>query len=236
MLRDEAAFTVDKLVAAKHSTHSELADRMLDELINAARKSDNEEAKNAAEVLSQWDRSAEAGSRGALLFVDFASRWLLAPGAQPFEKPWSPADPLGTPRQIADTSKAITLLAQAGEAAASRYGSMDAAWGDVNRFSRDNVDLPGNGGPGHIGIFRVIDYSPRLAAHTKASGGDSFVAAVEFSNPVRAKVVIAYGNSSQPGSRHATDQLEFAAKKQMRTAWLTRSDVESHLESRDVLQ
>ena len=67
-------------------------------------------------------------------------------------------------------------------------------------------------------------------------GGDSFVAAVEFSNPVQARVLIGYGNSSQPGSRHRTDQLPLLDHKQLRPAWLARQDIELHLESREDLQ
>jgi acyl-homoserine-lactone acylase len=66
-----------------------------------------------------------------------------------------------------------------------------------------------------------------------AAGGDSFVAAVEFSNPVQARVVLNYGNASQTGSPHRSDQLSLAAAKQMRVAWLTRGEVEKHLESKE---
>jgi acyl-homoserine-lactone acylase len=55
---------------------------------------------------------------------------------------------------------------------------------------------------------------------------------VEFSNPVKAKVLTAYGNATQPGSKHKGDQLELFSKKQMRDAWRTRSEVEAHLESK----
>jgi acyl-homoserine-lactone acylase len=209
---------------------------MLDELIAALRSSANEKAKQAAEVLAKWDRSTEAASRGAILFLNFGARWMLGPGAHPFAVPWSAADPLGTPRQIADPSRAVTFLAQAAESTATRFGSIDVPWGEFNRFARDSVDLPGNGGPGELGIFRVIDFNPPLATHTRAGGGDSFIAAVEFSNPVQVRVLTTYGNSSQPGSPHRTDQLPFAARKEHRPAWRTRADVERHLEATDVLR
>jgi acyl-homoserine-lactone acylase len=65
--------------------------------------------------------------------------------------------------------------------------------------------------------------------------GDTYYQVVEMGIPVRAKVLLAYGNSTQPGSPHVGDQLELFSKKQMRDAWRTRKDVEAHLESRVAL-
>jgi acyl-homoserine-lactone acylase len=46
-------------------------------------------------------------------------------------------------------------------------------------------------------------------------------------------VLLAYGNATQPGSPHVGDQIEQYARKEMRTPWLTRAEVEAHLESRE---
>jgi acyl-homoserine-lactone acylase len=64
--------------------------------------------------------------------------------------------------------------------------------------------------------------------------GDTFVCLVEFGSPNKARTIVSYGNSSQDGSPHETDQLPLLAKKEMRTALLTRKDVEANLESKDV--
>ena len=64
----------------------------------------------------------------------------------------------------------------------------------------------------------------------------SFVAAVEFSSPPRAKVLTTYGNTSDPASPHFGDQLPLSARGQLRDAWLTRAAVEANLESRTVLR
>jgi acyl-homoserine-lactone acylase len=65
-----------------------------------------------------------------------------------------------------------------------------------------------------------------------ATGGDTYVAAIEFSDPVRAMAVLGYGNSSQPGSPHLSDQLEFLARKELRPVWRTREEIEAHLSLR----
>jgi acyl-homoserine-lactone acylase len=110
---------------------------------------------------------------------------------------------------------------------------MDAPWGDWRRLKVGNLDLPANGGPGALGAFRVFNYAPANAAKRNAFMGDTFVCLVEFGTPIRARVVTSYGNSSQEGSPHHTDQLPLVAKKEMRTALLTRKAVEANVESKD---
>jgi acyl-homoserine-lactone acylase len=60
--------------------------------------------------------------------------------------------------------------------------------------------------------------------------GDSYIAVVEFSDPVHAKVLLSYGNSTQPDSPHNGDQLVLFARKELRDAWLTRAEIVKHLE------
>jgi acyl-homoserine-lactone acylase len=83
----------------------------------------------------------------------------------------------------------------------------------------------------------VLGFRPDEATETySAAGGDSFVAAVEFSDPVRARALLAYGNASQPGSPHAGDQLELFARKELRAVWRTREEIEANLEREETLR
>jgi acyl-homoserine-lactone acylase len=109
---------------------------------------------------------------------------------------------------------AALLEATAGQVEAT-FGALDIAWGDVRRLRRDSVNLAGNGGPGSLGIFRVTDYQGPPNEIQAAAGGDSYVAAIEFSNPVRAMTLIGYGNASQRGSPHRTDQMRLFARKDL---------------------
>jgi len=65
--------------------------------------------------------------------------------------------------------------------------------------------------------------------------GDTYIAAIEFSQPVRAQVLTTYGNASQPNSPHIEDQLPLFARNQMRPAWRDREEIMAHLEAREVL-
>ena len=101
------------------------------------------------------------------------------------------------------------------------------------RLTYGGKDLPANGGPGDpTGLFRTAYFAPGGDGKFKIVAGDTFYAAVEFSKPLKARVLLSYGNSTQPGSPHMGDQLQLFAKKEMRQPWLTREEIEAHLESR----
>jgi acyl-homoserine-lactone acylase len=82
----------------------------------------------------------------------------------------------------------------------------------------------------------LADVAHARAGHpVPAVGGDTFIAVVEFAEPVRAAVLLTYGNASQPGSPHVGDQLDLYARDELRPAWLTRGEIEANLEAREVL-
>jgi acyl-homoserine-lactone acylase len=229
MLAEDNRITFDELLAYKHSTRMESADHLLQDVIAAARSAGDDDARQAAEVLERWDRNADADSRGAVLYAELYRTLLRQPWSTGslFEVPWNPRLPLVTPDGLSDPRLASTALSQAARRVRTLYGSLDAPWGAVYRFRRDTVDLPANGGSSELGIFRVIDFAPIANDSTRfeAVGGDSFVAAVEFSTPINARTMLVYGNASQPGSPHRVDQLPLAARKEMKPVRLTRESV-----------
>jgi acyl-homoserine-lactone acylase len=236
LLLADDRLTLDELVAAKHSTRMELADRILDDLAAAVGAHGDGAARRALAVLETWDRAADADSRGAVLFERFV-RLLNRSRPDPFATPWSPGAPLATPDGLADPAAAAALLAAAAAEVEAEHGALDVPWGEVYRLRAGRRDLPANGGPGDLGIFRVVGFRPEAGERTlSAAGGDSFVAAVELSRPVRARALLAYGNASQPGSPHAGDQLELFARKELRPVWRTREEIEANLERREVLR
>ena len=233
MLAADSSITFDELLAMRHSNHMLLADRILDDLIPAARASGRPLAMRAADVLERWDRAAEPESRGAMLFMLWAYRVLEdIPGTGGYARPWSAADPVRTPDGLADPAAAVAALEQVAELMNTRMGGMDAPWGELNRIG----GLPGNGAPGDpLGVFHVMSYARGREA-SEAVFGDTYVAAVEFTpGGPRAVAVLSYGNASQPGSPHNGDQLRLIAEKRMRPSWRTRAEVEANLESRTAI-
>jgi acyl-homoserine-lactone acylase len=229
MLREKAKISFDETIADKFSSRMELADRILDDLIPAARQLGGELGRQAADVLEAWDRKADANSRGAVLFAAWARSM---PASNWFATSWKENSPLTTPDGLADPTSAVKVLEAAATTVKLLYGALDVPWGEVARLRYGKVDLPANGGPGLFGIFRVIDLVPAPEGRFQQVAGDTYMAAIEFSNPVRAKVLTAYGNATQPGSPHVGDQLQLYARNEMRSVWHTRKEIEAHLESR----
>ena len=236
MLADDEEISFEELVRYKHSTRMELADRILDELGPAAKRYGSGIARRAAAVLEAWNRRADAASRGAVLFQAFAGKAdERFPHSTLFATPWSETSPRITPDGLSDPAAAVAVLEAAANEVKSDYGSLDVAWGEVHRLRIDDVDLPANGGASELGIFRVTNFRSDGDARFRAEGGDSFVALVEFSQPVRAMVLLSYGNSSQPGSPHRTDQIRLYSQKSLRRAWLSRSEIEENLSRLEIV-
>jgi acyl-homoserine-lactone acylase len=231
MLAADSSISFDELVAMRHDNHMLLADRIMDDLLPAARASGRPLALEAADVLERWDRAARPDSRGAMLFMLWAFRMFegVPETGRGFARPWSPADPIGTPDGLADPAAAVAALEQVAELMRTRMGGLDVPWGALNRMG----DRPGRGAPGDpLGVFHVIAYA-RQGDAGQPVFGDTYVAAVEFTRDgPRAQAVLSYGNASQPGSPHNGDQLRLIADGQMRPVWRSRADVEANLESR----
>ncbi|CAA9346743.1 Penicillin amidase superfamily [uncultured Leptolyngbya sp.] len=225
MLTESGPLTLEKMIELKHSTRMALADRLVNQLIAAARQRGNPLAQKAATVLAKWDRTANAGSRGAALFAAWADTMEFD---QLFADTWQPDQPFTTPNTLADPAKAVTALEQVAQKIQQQYGSLEVPWGEVFRLQGEGVDLPASGGPGFLGIFRVLDFQP-TSGPFQAMGGDSYVAAVEFSRPVRAQVLTSYGNATQPGLPSATESLSLVARQQLHPAWRSRSEIKAHL-------
>ncbi|MGH2551692.1 MAG: acylase [Thermomicrobiales bacterium] len=239
MLEENPAMSLERMIELKHSSRFELADRVLDDLIAAANVSSEEIAKRAATVLATWDREANADSTGVLLFALWAQRVGFEGPAAPFAVPLDPTTPLTTPAGLVDPQTSMSALIDAANEIESAFGRLDIPWGDVARLQRGAVDEPANGFNGNpFGVFRVlqVDTHQALTGETMlVDGGDSYIAAVEFAVPVRAKALMTYGNASQPGSPHVGDQLALAAQGELRPVWRTRDEIEAHLEEREIL-
>jgi acyl-homoserine-lactone acylase len=242
MLLGDSSITYDELLAYKHSTRLELADHVLDDLLAAARAGGADPCATdaaaprcaAVRTLSAWDRTGDAASRGGVLFVDWWQDYARRSAARGvFATRWAERDPLATPRGLADPAAALEALDAAAGRVRARWGDVAVPWGDVYRLRRDGLDLPSNGGSGNLGIFRVTSMEPARDGRLVAAGGDSYVGVLEFGSPLRARTLVSYGNASQPGSPHRTDQLPLYARKELRTAWRTRAEVEAHLQSRE---
>ncbi|MEM9272774.1 MAG: acylase [Cyanobacteria bacterium P01_F01_bin.143] len=230
MLAEDEQISFAEMIAYKHSTRMEIADRLLDDLLPALRNEGSQQAIKVADVLENWDRQANADSRGAVLFA----AWLEETDFDTlFAQPWQAESPFDTPDGLANPQQAVTAVLVVADAIEQNYGALDISWGEVFRLQYGNKDFPANGGPGYLGIFRVVDFFPiEESKMFQAFDGDSFVAAIEFSQPIKAMALTTYGNATQPDSSHLGDQLDLFTQKQLRPVWYLRSEVETNLQER----
>jgi acyl-homoserine-lactone acylase len=231
----------DDLVKIKMNTGPETADRFLDDLLAAVTKYPDTAVTEAATVLRTWDKQTDSASKGAILFIQWFNdllTWQMKSNVgEIYAIPWNEKNPFATPRGIKDPRKAVELLAQAAKEVREQYGRMDIAWGEVNRFRINGIDFAGNGGTSDpFGIYRAIFFTPGQDNKNMAVGGDSYVAVVEFGKKVKAKVCLSYGNSSQPGNKHLSDQLGLMSGKQLRNALLDKDEILKNLEEKELLK
>lgn len=231
MIKDDASISFDELVGYKLNTEMEAAHRFLDDLLAAVGQYPDSVAVKAATVLTAWDKSSDTDSKGAVLF----EKWFGKLNRDMFAKPWSLEEPVTTPDGLKDPKKAVELLVQAADEVIKKYGSLDIAYGEVNRFIAGNIDYPGNGGPDRLGVFRTMYFGEDKDKKNRAYHGDTYIAITEFGKKVRASVLLSYGNSSQPGSKHAGDQLQLLSQKKLRPALFEKSDVLKNVEKKEVI-
>ena len=227
MLIEDESITFDELVDYKHSTRLEFADRILDDLFVAIDASNSTKAKEAKVVLENWDRKADAESKGMLLFYNWANKFSVNRDAN-YVEPWSLDMPNTTPDGLANPEFAVELLEQAAIEIEDKFGSLDTPWGDFYRIDYNGYKFPANGVDGSMGVFRVAWPGNSDENHIYVGGGDSWVGVIEFGEKVRAKVLLSYGNSTQIHSPHSGDQLELFSKKELRDAWFTSAEVDEN--------
>ncbi|MFT4246518.1 MAG: acylase [Pseudomonas sp.] len=235
-LAGDRRLSFEDFQALKKSTHSLAAERLVPALLALAKDDPDPEIREAAAVLGQWDRAFDASSRGALLFEEWAHLFTgdykyVSQAA--YAVPWTLQDPLATPSGIKDPQKALAQLKEAVAMTRKLYGSIDRAYGEVSRFHIGEVNLPGRGGFGNLGVFDVITWDPIKNGERLPQHGETWVSLVEFGTPLRARGLMSYGNATRAGSPHNSDQLQLLSNGEFRDLWTTREQVEQHLESRD---
>jgi acyl-homoserine-lactone acylase len=241
MIEGRERFSIEDVKNLKFTTRMLLAERVKPDLLRALRdvRDPSEEIKEGIDAIDTWDNRVAADSKGAVLFQRFWDTYSAAI-SKPFRIPWDPAKPARTPEGLSNQAAAVQNLVEAVRWTRQRYGSASIAWGDVHRFRFGDIDLPGDGASGSYGLFRVVRFSQdsegkRVAGQiTKDAApvgfGDAWVIAVEFTKPIRAWSILAYGESSQSESRHSSDQIKLFAGHELRPIWYRDADIRANLE------
>ncbi|HEY5654380.1 MAG TPA: penicillin acylase family protein, partial [Woeseiaceae bacterium] len=122
------------------------------------------------------------------------------------------------------------------------FGRWDLPWGEVNRYQRINgaikqpfndelPSLPVGMASGNWGA--LASFGARRYLDTKriyGTSGNSFVAVVEFGDRVKAKSMLAGGQSGDPESPHFDDQAQRYVDREFKDVAYYREDVERRAE------
>lgn len=124
----------------------------------------------------------------------------------------------------------------------SNFGSWQIAWGDICRFQRisNNIEYKFDDGQPSLpvgfassGWGMLPSYASRTFPGTKKRygyHGNSFICAVEFGKRIKAKSLLAGGESGDPNSRHFFDQGLMYSKGEFKEILFYKDDVLKHAE------
>src|SRR6185436_13755414 len=136
----------------------------------------------------------------------------------------------------------LESLAAAMDKLTADFGKWQTPWGDINRFQRNDgaiVQKFDDRKPSTPVMFASATYGSLASFGARAypdtkkwygTSGNSFVAAIEFGDRVKAKAVTAGGVNSVPGSRHFNDQAERYATGKLRDVYFYLDQLEGHIE------
>lgn len=251
LLDADKQFTIDSLIAAGYDSYLTGFEVVLPSLFAAydeAADSDPVKDKLSEQIalLKAWDLRTSNTSTAASLATYWGSELMRVVRNDP---KWQNASSGPNRPSIYDymtqettPGQRLEALSTASNTLEADFGSWQTPWGEINRYQRltgdivqdfddDAPSLPVSMGSGRWGA--LASFGSRTYPGTKrmyGTSGNSFVAAVEFGDRVRAKAVTAGGLSSDPDSPHFDDQALLYAEGDFRDVLFYREDVEQHSE------
>ncbi len=242
VLNRESKYTLDKLIAAANDPYLAGFEELLPALLNAYDASDktkNADLKEAIETLRNWDLNYGKESVGAAL----AMYWGVELRQNVFSRVPAGSSQLDIINYLTEQTtpdeklKALSVVVTEFK---RDFGKWNVAWGEVNRFQRltgqinetyddTKPSLPVASASSFWGSLAAFG-SRKYPGTNKMYGyvGNSFVAVVEFGKTIKAKSVLAGGNSSNPKSSYFTNQAELYSNGQFKDVWFYKKDVEAN--------
>lgn len=243
LLKKAKNLTLDKLIKTAYDPYLPAFEILIPGLIAAYDKSSNpnQQLKEAINVLKNWNFSVSKKSV-AMSLAHFYALLYLKEGTTPngltfMEKItyYGTDSPLKERLEIFE--KTIAQLSK-------DFGSWNTPWGEINRYQRINGEIiqPFNdkmesipvgmasGQWGALASFGAKSYEGTKRIY--GTSGNSFVAVVEFGDKVKAKSLLAGGQSGHPDSPHFSDQSQRYADFQFKDVAYYRKDVEKRAEKK----
>ncbi|MCL6274201.1 penicillin acylase family protein [Muricauda sp. 2012CJ35-5] len=223
MLLEKDKHSFEDLLESQGSTYAELADLVLDKLVEYAETQTDDMVKKAGETLSNWDRKLDADSQGAVLFINwyFGSRRNAI-----FETPFEYSNVLDAPSGLTQEAKA--QLKMAAQKTIEQHGKLDVSVGEVYKIQSGNTMLNGALGLNEVGSFSAGFYRPGPNNQWVLLGGTTFSTVVEFAQKVKAKGLLSYGNFTQPSRYKAEDSMQLTIDRELRDVYFYKEEIDEN--------
>lgn len=244
VLKDAKGFTLDSLIAAAYDSHLTAFEPLVPQLLkdyDALAANDPRKALLSAQVASLrgWDLRFGVDSRPTSLAI-YWGQDMVAQHAPRARAEGSPTVDFITHRLNAD--ERLASLQRASDKLTADFGTWQTPWGEINRFQRISGDIDqqyddsrpswpvgfASANWGSLASFGMV--AKQKTKRIYGDRGNSFVAVVEFGPRVRAKSILAGGNSNNPASKHFADQAEMYSRGEFKDVLFYKEDIEKHLE------
>ena len=233
VLENKKDFTLDSLIAAAFDSYLTWFEKPIPALLKAYEQAPDPKVSEQIAILRKWDLRWSADSVATSLAVFWGEELRRRAGGR--------RGGGGSPE---DASPQVMLesLSAASAKLAADFGTWKTPWGDINRFQRLTADIiqPFNdAGPSIPVPFTSATYGSLASFGARAwpgtkkwygTSGNSFVAAVEFGDRVRAKAVTAGGESGHPDSKHFNDEASRYATGALREVYFYPDQLKGHIE------
>lgn len=239
--------TLDALIELAYDTYLPGADVLISGLLDAAQKAPTktQEAKEAIALLKHWDFRVSESSIEMTL-TQFYLNAYYASGKIPNTtsgKRISRLEKFDHMGKTSAQSERLEIFETALNNLKEDFGSWQTPWGEFNRYQRNNSaifqefndakpSLPVGMASSLWGA--LASFGTKFGKDTKrqyGTSGNSFVAVVKFGDKVKAKSMLAGGQSSDPNSTHFNDQSQRYADGDFKDVAYYREDVEKRAKS-----
>jgi acyl-homoserine-lactone acylase len=242
VLSSEKAFTIDKLIEAGYDRTLTAFEILVPALVKAYEKSKVENKYSVLaepiQILRAWNYKSSDTSVATTLAVEWAQK--LSSSIQRVYIDQGEADQVEKTKHFAANADPQQLLEPfliTINELKNKFGKWNVAWGEVNRFQRltgkiDEAFIdkePSLPVPFASGIWGMLPsfnsrYFPGTIKRYGVSG-NSFICAVEFGEKVKAKSLLAGGNSGDSSSPHFKDQALMYTQGEFKEVLFYKEDV-----------
>ncbi len=241
LLKDAKELDIDKLIKLGYDNYLPAFEILIPGLVLSAKNIENSDLKEAVAYLAKWDYRVNENSVEATLAIEWAQK--LSTAIRKVYIDEGESDQIQSTKmyiQKATPDELLKPLAEVIYMLKNNFGTWKIAWGDINRFQRlnnkmlseyDDVlpSLPVGNASALWGCLPSFN-SSYFKGSKKRYGysGNSFVCAVEFGEKVKAKSILAGGNSGDVNSKDFNNQGEMFTKGKFKDVLFYDEDIKKN--------